>query len=245
VTHGADISPDLPGERGKPRRRRVDWDAISPLYRAGRKKLTEIAAEFGITDAAIVKHAKKHGWTRDLVGKIRAESDRQVAERLINQEAVSAAMAAGRAEVTEQRTIEVEARLQAQAIIAHRGDVRALRETVARLAEELEQQSGAPGLFSRLAELVSDDAGNEPPTRKAERAAAFQRALGLGGRVAIARQLADATRQLVQLERQVLNIGGESEGGAFEDFMMRIRRRLDSPAADIVDVDPAPPRADA
>jgi hypothetical protein len=147
--------------------------------------------------------------------------------------------------VLESRTVEVEAQLQAQAIIAHRGDVRALRATVARLAEELEQQSGAPGLFSRLAELVSDDAGNEPPTRKAERAAAFQRALGLGGRVAIARQLADATRQLVQLERQVLNIGGESEGGAFEDFMMRIRRRLDSPAADIVDVDPAPPRADA
>lgn len=52
---------------------------VEPHYRAGIRSIKAIPAEFGVSRAAIDKHAKKHGWTRDLRPTIQHESDRLVA----------------------------------------------------------------------------------------------------------------------------------------------------------------------
>lgn len=45
-------------------RKQIDWDAIEPHYRAGIRSLKDIGAEFEVSDAAIIKHAKRDGWVR-------------------------------------------------------------------------------------------------------------------------------------------------------------------------------------
>jgi len=46
----------------------ADWVAIEGIYRAGVKSIRDIAIDHGISDTAVRKHAKKHGWLRDPEG---------------------------------------------------------------------------------------------------------------------------------------------------------------------------------
>jgi hypothetical protein len=43
----------------------VDWQAVEPHYCAGILSLREMASAHGVSHAAIIKHAKAHGWIRD------------------------------------------------------------------------------------------------------------------------------------------------------------------------------------
>lgn len=48
-----------------------DWEKIEAEYRAGCLSIREIGRQHGVVDSAIVKRAKKFGWTRDLSGHVR------------------------------------------------------------------------------------------------------------------------------------------------------------------------------
>ena len=56
----------------------IDWEAVEFHYRAGIRSLKSIGAEFGVSDAGILKRAKRDGWSRDLAAKIRAKADSMV-----------------------------------------------------------------------------------------------------------------------------------------------------------------------
>jgi len=55
-------------------KRTIEWDLIEPHYRAGIRSLKDIGKEFGVSDAAIIKRAKRDGWVRDLAAKIQAKA---------------------------------------------------------------------------------------------------------------------------------------------------------------------------
>lgn len=112
---------------------RVDWDAIEPHYRAGVRPLREIAREFDCSDAAIIKHAKSAGWTRNLGGKIQARADAKVAQALVAAERASEPQA----KLTEAVRVEVEAEVQARVRVSHRKLLTKLREETDKLIAEL------------------------------------------------------------------------------------------------------------
>ncbi len=56
-----------------------DWEAIESAYRAGSLSIRTIADQHGISDAAIRKHAKKHGWERDLTEQVRQTTKSKLA----------------------------------------------------------------------------------------------------------------------------------------------------------------------
>lgn len=70
----------------------VDWEAIEREYRAGQLSVAEIARQHGLTHPAILKKAKKLGWTRNLAERVR--------------EAVTASLVTD--EVTEKQKAETE-----------------------------------------------------------------------------------------------------------------------------------------
>lgn len=47
----------------------IDWETLSVHYRAGVRSLKDMGLQFGVSDAAIIKKARKEGWTRDLLTK--------------------------------------------------------------------------------------------------------------------------------------------------------------------------------
>ena len=52
-------------------KRTVNWKAIGCDYRAGILSIRDIGRIHGVTHQAISKHAKKHGWERDLRARVR------------------------------------------------------------------------------------------------------------------------------------------------------------------------------
>lgn len=56
-----------------------DWNIIEGVYKAGEKSLRCIAAEYGTSEAAIRRRAKKYGWVRDAIGTVRKIVNEQMA----------------------------------------------------------------------------------------------------------------------------------------------------------------------
>lgn len=115
-------------------RERVDWDALQPHYEAGIRTLKALGEEFGCSNAAIVQHAKRRGWSRCLKGKIQAKADAKVAAALVAQEHKDSP--AGR--LTEAIRVEVESEVQARIRIEHRSDISRAKRIVNRLFERME-----------------------------------------------------------------------------------------------------------
>jgi hypothetical protein len=111
----------------------IDWDALEPHYRAGVRSLKDLGKEFGCTDAAIIKHARKEGWSRNLKAKVQAKADAKVS-------AASVAAETGKTKVTESLRIEVESEVQARIRLSHRTDIQRGKRITNALMAELEEQ---------------------------------------------------------------------------------------------------------
>jgi hypothetical protein len=118
-------------------RKKIDWEAVEREYRAGIRSLKDIGEEFGVSDAGILKRAKRDDWARDLQAKVRAKADALVSAALVSAE-VSAEVSANR-KIAEREVVEVEAKVQARIRLTHRSDIKALRERAARFANELDE----------------------------------------------------------------------------------------------------------
>ena len=134
------------------KRLRVDWDALKPHYCAGVRPLRDIAKEFGCSDAAIVKHANKEGWTRNLAQKVKDKADAKVAAALVAQERAESPAA----KVTEAIRVEVEAEVQSRIRIKHQKTLEKIDRVADRLITELsasgEEFKVQVGTFKSLVE---------------------------------------------------------------------------------------------
>ena len=208
-------------------RKTVDWDGVSVHYRAGARSLKDIGSEFDVSDAAIIKHARKEGWTRDLKGKVKAKADAKVSAAMVSAE-VSA-----QTKITEQITVEVEATVQARVRLAHRTDIARARKLAMQLLEELEHQTGSNELYEQLFELLNDnpdpDATQAEQERHRKRREVFERALSLSGRTKTMKEMADTLKTLVGLERQSLGLDEPlpPEGAAIADAINGLSVKLD------------------
>lgn len=162
----------------------VDWDAIHPHYRAGVRALKDIGREFEVSDAAIIKHARNNGWTRDLQGKIRAKADAKVSAAMVSAEVSETNKKAAKAR--EEVVVEVEATVQSRIRLAHRTDIAKSRALVVTLMDELKTETERP----------------EP--KKVTKATPAR--LPLAARTTMAKSLAEALKTTIGLEREAYAI---------------------------------------
>lgn len=201
-------------------RKRADWDAIEPHYRAGIRALKDIGREFGVSDAAIVKHAKANDWTRNLKAKIQARADAKVSAALVSAE-VSA-----RTKATEAVRVEVESEVQARIRLAHRADIGRARGLAMKLLAELEHQTDHQGLYEQLFDALhapDDEDGAKDRWRKLNET--FQRAMSLSGRADTMKKLAETLRVLIDKEREAfgVSVGSGSDADEKEDAGAALR----------------------
>lgn len=195
----------------------IDWERIELDYRAGLKSLREMAAEHGITHAAIRKKADKLGWERDLRTKIQAR-----AEALVLVSAAVSTPVSAETRAAEKRVIDSNAQALADVRLGHRRDIRRGRDLTNRLLAELEQLSDQPELGQALVESFCSDPDSSPDDFKLRRSRLnnlLDRVLSLPARVGTLKTLSDALRNLINLEREAWGmttdgkIGGTGEGG--------------------------------
>lgn len=121
----------------------VDWRGIEPHYIAGIRSLRGIGKQFGVSHAAISKHAKEFGWVRSLKPQIAARAERLVANATAAAVA-TAVTTATKPSITERITVESNAQAVAMIELAHRNIAAESRHIACALMAELRTTVDAP-----------------------------------------------------------------------------------------------------
>ena len=179
-------------------RKQIDWEALEIQYRAGIRSLKDIGSEFGVSDAAIIKRAKRDNWSRDLRAKIQARADAKVSASLVRAE-VSA-----QTKVREQEVVEANAQAVADIRLAHRSDIRRARNLTNSLLAELEAQTD-PSTLAMLHEL-GELLRNEDDNGQDRRNDLYMKVISLSERSKTMKTLADSLRVVVDMERTAFSM---------------------------------------
>ena len=179
-------------------RKQIDWEALEIQYRAGIRSLKDIGSEFGVSDAAIIKRAKRDNWSRDLRAKIQARADAKVSASLVRAE-VSA-----QTKVREQEVVEANAQAVANVRLAHRRDIQRARKLTNSLLDELEQQTDPDTLvmLRELGELLRSEDDNGQDRRND----LYTKVISLSERSKTMKTLADSLRVVVDMERTAFSM---------------------------------------
>lgn len=182
-------------------KRVIDWEAVELAYRAGVRSLKDIGAEFGVSDAGIIKRAKRDEWVRDLSAKIKSKADAKVSADAVS-DSVSALT-----KIAEKEIVEANAELQARVRREQRKDISRTRKLAMTLLEELEGMTGNNDLLEELGELLrnEDDKGVD------KRNDLYSKIIATSGRVDSMKKLADTLKTLIGLEREAFGIDSRFE----------------------------------
>ena len=177
-----------------PEKRPIDWEAVEIQYRCGIRSLKSIGDEFGVSDAGIIKRAKRDGWVRDLNAKIQAAAEQKVSAAL-----VMAVVSDGK-KVSERVAIEIGSDNLAEIRLFHRKSTTRLQAIISAQMEELEASSG-PEQAQRLRDLgelmrSENDNGSDKLND------IYRAVIGLPDRSRVAKQLAETLRIAIDLERR-------------------------------------------
>lgn len=174
----------------------VPWGAIQPHYCAGIRSLEDIGREFGVSKAAIHKHARKHGWERDLKARIQARAEAKVNAAAVTNpgERLTAA--------TERETVEANAQAIVTIRLAHRKLIGRARGIADALLTELGVVTHEPEVIGQVQAMLA--AGEEPDTALLRRVAEVVESLP--GRAKTLVMLLEALRSCIGMEREAFGL---------------------------------------
>lgn len=191
----------------------IDWKKAERLYRQGLLSNQEIAYECGATsESSIRSRAKAMGWKRDLTNEMRAKTRVKMVENLATYGDPSKILAG----LHDDQIIEEAARTQVQVIREHQITLKRGHHVTLRMLDELDATTAFMG---ELQQLISS-------TIAPKRQEALRRAISLGSRATIMRDLATSARTWVQLERQAFNIIDENKSTELKDLENKTSEEL-------------------
>ena len=192
-------------------KKKVDYEAIEPGWRAGLKSPEQLANEYtedtgvSVSRSAIIKHFTKLGVPRDLSAKVRAKADAMVAEAMVT------------GKVSTETTIEQKVIIDAAALdvatirVSHRKDISRFRKLALDLLAELEAETGNLDLFEELGDFLRADDDKAQDKRNE----LYRKVISGAGRIDSAKKLAETLKTLIGLEREAYGIG--TDNGSNED----------------------------
>lgn len=193
----------------KEKRAKIDWEGVELHYRAGIRSLMDIAKDYGVSDAGILKRAKTQGWTRNLAAKIKAKADAKVSAAAVS-EIVSVQKA-----TNQNAIVEANAEIVAQADLINRKDVllalqvsRSQLEEVAALCDkELSKELAwlnDVAIGSKLAKGIR-------PEVVAKLEGLFDYIISLAGRVKLSKDIAASHGVYIPMQRKILKLDEEGD----------------------------------
>lgn len=200
-------------DNAKAKRPDVDWERIEHLYRAGAYSLREIAREFGITEAAIRKRAKRDRWQRDI-----AQAAEIATENALVRDLVRSANQEPGALRTDAEIIAEVADTRASIVKLHRSAVRQQHGVVNTLFEQLGVTVGIRDTLEPLldleAQIQSEGAASLEQARAIyeKQLKALRAAVSIPSHAKAVLDLASASAKLVAIERQAFGLDQRSNG---------------------------------
>lgn len=197
----------------------VNWAKVEKAYCAGILPVIQIAKQCGVSNTTITNYAKKHGWKRDMTARVRSRT----AEKLTLAMAEPfkslnspAQKPLERTEEDDEQTIEQAALTQIAVVREHSGSIRRGLELTTRLMHELDTTTTHNDELLGMIESVEDE----------KHRAALSRAVSLPTRATVMRDLAQAARVWINLERQVFRISDDRNKGPESEFANMTRDEL-------------------
>lgn len=178
---------------GRNRRQDIDWVKVERLYRAGLLSISEISNECGLPTSTISSRARRDGWKRDLTQGVRQLTRTKLIENLAKVYQEGEEKIKG---LQDEQIIQEAARTQVEVVRQHQKTLQNGHALTVRMLDELDATTAYKG---ELQKLISSTVA---PARQE----ALRRAVSLGSRATIMRDLATAARLWVTLERQAFNI---------------------------------------
>lgn len=123
-----------------------DWEAIEAAYRVGFPSVRAIAEQYGISDTAIRKQAKKLGWSRDLTEQVRTAAKAKVVRTEVR---TNGSQSTPR---TDEQIIEDASDKVAQVLLAHRAGLaqwRSIADKLGAFLAEADVNEETHGDFAR------------------------------------------------------------------------------------------------
>jgi hypothetical protein len=173
----------------------IDWDAIEPHYRAGIRTLKDMGEEFNVSDAGIIKHAKRFKWTRNLKGKIQALAEKKVSELEVS-DGVSV-----EGKLTEAQRVDFDSTQIAKIHYRERKDLIAIRDRFMSMFAEFGQICDQQEVLEKLGEMLLD-----PEVSIDKLNEKYRRVISFDGRVDSGKKLVETIRILFDLEAKVFKL---------------------------------------
>ena len=193
----------------------VDWEAIEKHYRAGLKSLRTIAEEYGITEGAIRKRAKRDAWSRNLERRIQEKAQEKVRKELVRTPGTQLTPA------SERRTVEEYSDLVATVDIGQREDVKAAMANARGLLMELVQLARPE--FQEMLEAIAEEFDQSTDRRVDKANELYRYIIGLAGRVKMAKELAAVHGVYVPLQRKIYRLDDDdSKKSSVDDLLEAI-----------------------
>lgn len=211
----------------------IDWASIELEYRAGIKSLRTIGSQFGITDAAIIKRAKRDGWERDLKARIQAATEAKllaIAEKeqkdkeernqalleaqrreagVQEELAVSIKQARAKKLVSEELTVDAAANKRVGTVTRQGERIDRLTALSDKLTAELVAKVDSVSLLDRLGEIMDSPDENGKKDKLNE---IYRRVIDFPSRVTAFKQLVETQKTLIGLERQNVGLADNANG---------------------------------
>lgn len=189
----------------------IDWDSLEIQYRAGVRSLRAIGKDYGLSDAAIIRRAKRDGWTRDLKGKIREK-----AAALVRSAAIDS-LPGSKKQLAETAVVDANAQAAADIILAHRRDIGRARRLAGAMFDELEEQTRPETLqlLRNLAEIMRNPDEKNGRDKLNE---IYSAAISLPERSKTMKLLTDSLGRLIELERGAFGLDERKMPGSPGDI---------------------------
>lgn len=213
-----------------PKPKAVDWESIEREYRAGKISINAIAAQYGVTEGAIRKRAKKHGWTRDLEAKVDSAILGYLIPVIGTQDGTNREQEQARADAAsakDEEFVDYAARRMVDVVLTHRRRIARASELSERMMQELEEQTTGKNTFEMMIEAAfatPEGAGPEQAIAAAQLRASLKAHLRLESRAKTLTNLASALTSLTKLERQAYGLSEAPEKGVADPIQIEQER---------------------
>lgn len=187
----------------KPKKLKVDWQAVERDYRATKLTLRELGSKHGCDHAVIARKAKKEGWERDLTELVKQATNTKLIAQAVND-----AVNNGQQDVTN--VVLAVAELNKQVILGHRVDLSATRSVASDLLLELHNSALLGNEAQLLAQIAAGDGAQEADLARAR--SAVNKALNLNSRIGSIKALAETFTKIQAAERIAFGLPLDGSG---------------------------------
>lgn len=206
-------------------RKKIDYEAIEPGWRAGIKSPAQLAAEYTeatgiqVSRVAIIKHFEKAGIPRDMAAKVHAKADALVAEAAVTGEV------SPETKLKQKAVLEASALDEAKVRISHRRDITRARSLSMSLLAELEAQTADVPALAELGELLRSE-GDRGTDRLND---LYRAVISLPERTKTMKALSESLKNLVGMEREAYGIeSGSGDLGGKGQVTVVVKRFSDA-----------------